>query len=262
MLKNLIKAGSTYLDTMSVLSLNGSMDKIEALLQGQVTSDITQLANGCAQISCLLDEKGFIQADFIIIRKNDEIFFVIEETLVANLNEQLGQFTKFYSVEITEVPLQVRGILSEIDANKEKGMIYFNNDKYQLAIDLSTSKKDIIKQMTLLEWRIANKVLLNYEFTQDDINKYRPNELNYDKTRVSFTKGCFRGQEIVARVHYLGVNRREFVTAIVNINSQDNSKLKVKGQILEHLDYKIFNASIKKDDVEKGIFNSIDLIRS
>jgi len=181
---------------------------------------------------------------------------------VANLNEQLGQFTKFYSVEITEVPLQVRGILSEIDANKEKGMIYFNNDKYQLAIDLSTSKKDIIKQMTLLEWRIANKVLLNYEFTQNDINKYRPNELNYDKTRVSFTKGCFRGQEIVARVHYLGVNRREFVTAIVDINSQDNSKLKVKGQILEHLDYKIFNASIKKDDVEKGTFNSIDLIRS
>ncbi|MDA9112494.1 hypothetical protein N9J91_02240 [Gammaproteobacteria bacterium] len=262
MLKNLIKAGSTYLDTMSVLSLNGSMDKIEALLQGQVTSDITQLANGCAQISCLLDEKGFIQADFIIIRKNDEIFFVIEETLVANLNKQLGQFTKFYSVEITEVPLQVQGILSEIDANKKNGMIYFNNDKYQLAIDLSTSKKDIIKQMTLLEWRIANKVLLNYEFSQDDINKYRPNELNYDKTRVSFTKGCFRGQEIVARVHYLGVNRREFVTAIVDINSQDNSKLKVKGKILEHLDYKIFNASIKKDDVEKGIFNSLDLIRS
>jgi folate-binding protein YgfZ len=116
--------------------------------------------------------------------------------------------------------------------------------------------------MTLLEWRIANKVLLNYEFTQDDINKYRPNELNYDKTRVSFTKGCFRGQEIVARVHYLGVNRREFVTAIVDINSQDNSQLKIKGQILEHLDYKIFNASIKKDDVEKGIFNSLDLIRS
>ena len=55
-----------------------------------------------------------------------------------------------------------------------------------------------------------------------DFNKYRPNELNYDKTRVSFTKGCFRGQEIVARVHYLGVNRREFVTARVDINSQDN----------------------------------------
>ena len=47
-----------------------------------------------------------------------------------------------------------------------------------------------------------------------DVALYRPLELNYDKLRVSFTKGCFRGQEIIARMHYLGVNRRTFCTVI------------------------------------------------
>ncbi len=65
MLKNLIKTGSIDLDTYEVLKLNGDIDKVEALLQGQVTSDISELANNNAQMSCLLDHKGFIQAEIL-----------------------------------------------------------------------------------------------------------------------------------------------------------------------------------------------------
>jgi hypothetical protein len=118
-----------------------------------------------------------------------------------------------------------------------------------------------VSELSHLEWKVVNKILLNYLFVKEDINKYRPNELNYDKSRVSFNKGCFRGQEIVARVHYLGVNRREFVSAIIPKDNIINSKLKIHGETLEFLDHKIFNTHIKRDELENKEYDSMNLIR-
>ena len=81
MLKNLIKTGFIYLDACEVLKLNGDIKKVDALLQGQVTSDISELPNKGAQVSCLLDQKGFIQADFILVRKENEVFVVYKYAL-------------------------------------------------------------------------------------------------------------------------------------------------------------------------------------
>ena len=93
---NLIKTGSLSLNTYKTLKFEGTIENVESLLQGQITSDISELANNNAQLSCLLDHKGFIQADFILVKLNDEIYCVIEESLVNNFINQLEEFTKFY----------------------------------------------------------------------------------------------------------------------------------------------------------------------
>ena len=262
MLKNLIKTGFIYLDTHEVFKIVGEIEKVKALLQGQVTSDISELSNNGSQISCLLDQKGFIQADFILLKQEDVIFVVIEKSLSENFIKQLEQFTQFYKVEIKLTNFLAKGFISKNKSYDGKFSSYYKHDDYSLFMEAcSESNKEQISELSLLEWKVANKILLNYLFIKDDINKYRPNELNYDKSRVSFDKGCFRGQEIVARVHYLGVNRREFVSAIIPINKDIDSKLKIHGETLELLDYKIFNTHIKRDDLENNNFKSINLIR-
>ena len=65
-------------------------------------------------------------------------------------------------------------------------------------------------------WNAANKILGILHLDKSDSGKFRPLEINFDKHRVSFEKGCFRGQEIVARMKYLGIDRRKFCTFIVN----------------------------------------------
>ena len=45
MLNNLIKTGSTLLSNYEVLKLDGDIERVEDCLQGQVTSDINDLAN-------------------------------------------------------------------------------------------------------------------------------------------------------------------------------------------------------------------------
>ena len=64
-------------------------------------------------------------------------------------------------------------------------------------------------------------------------------------------KGCFRGQEIVARMKYLGVDRRKFCTFIANNDFLENDLIKILGKIITIDDKKVFNGIIKKDDVEK-----------
>ena len=52
-------------------------------------------------------------------------------------------------------------------------------------------------------WLIDDINNLNMEITQEISGDYTPHELGYPATaRIDFEKGCYTGQEIVARMHY------------------------------------------------------------
>ena len=136
MLKNLIKTGFMYLDTYEVLKLIGDQEKIDALLQGQVTSDISELPNNDAQISCLLDQKGFIQADFIIVKKENETLIVIDKSITKNFIKQLDQFTQFYQVDIKTTDLRVKGYIAKEKFSNVKNFTYFKHGEYSLSIEV------------------------------------------------------------------------------------------------------------------------------
>ncbi|MFT4615570.1 MAG: folate-binding protein YgfZ, partial [Bacteroidia bacterium] len=52
----------------------------------------------------------------------------------------------------------------------------------------------------------------------DMVEQYIPQTLNFDLTgHISFTKGCYTGQEVVARLHYRGTpKRRSFIARLQN----------------------------------------------
>ncbi|HHX81454.1 MAG TPA: tRNA-modifying protein YgfZ, partial [Pseudomonadaceae bacterium] len=65
-------------------------------------------------------------------------------------------------------------------------------------------------------------LLLNghYPFEASDSERYTPQELHYDSNGyVSFTKGCYTGQEIVARMHYRGKPKKQLYLARLQGNS-------------------------------------------
>ena len=94
----------------------------------------------------------------------------------------------------------------------------------------------------------------------NDIGKYRPLEINYDKNRVAFDKGCFRGQEIIARMKYLGVDRRKFVTIISPEAVKENKNFKVIGETLRYKDFYIFSSSIKRDFLDEFSSNNPSVV--
>ena len=93
-------------------------------------------------------------------------------------------------------------------------------------------------------------ILGNFYLSKNEVGKYRPLEINYDIQRVSFDKGCFRGQEIIARMKYLGVDRRRFCTIISKTEIKEEKNLKIIGESIKIKDSFICLSIIKKDSLE------------
>ena len=225
---------------MRVIQIHGDIDKVEKLLQGQITSDINLLTNESYQLSSVCNQKGEVIAGFVI-HKSENYKILIDQWLVDVFISELSPFAKFFNVTFT----QESGLIFGNVSFEKQDKAFFSNEVYSLSITLE--KNDLTETLSKDDWVAANKLALNFDLGKNDIGKFRPLEINYDKTRVSFDKGCFRGQEIIARMKYLGVDRRKFVT-IVNSNLIEESKnLKIIGETLKYKNFYIFNSSINRD---------------
>ena len=225
---------------MRVIQIHGDIDKVEKLLQGQITSDINLLTNESYQLSSVCNQKGEVIAGFVI-HKSENYKILIDQWLVDVFISELSPFAKFFNVTFT----QESGLIFGNVSFEKQDKAFFSNEVYSLSITLE--KNDLTETLSKDDWVAANKLALNFDLGKNDIGKFRPLEINYDKTRVSFDKGCFRGQEIIARMKYLGVDRRKFVT-IVNTNLIEESKnLKIIGETLKYKNFYIFNSSINRD---------------
>ena len=272
---NLIEFGSLYLKNHTVFDVEGENPKVEEFLQGQVTSDISLLSNNCAQLSCICNHKGEIMADFIIIKKNMKYKFIVENVtgLDSILIEELTPFAKFSNVKFKKTDDIIVGTISPKGNSKES---FLSNDFCELSITIS-SDKNLKDSINISQWEAANKILGNLFLEHTDAGKYRPLEINYDKLRVSFDKGCYRGQEIVARMKYLGVDRRKFCTFVtedsffnqfkswvhldpetkrVSINkdsapAKKDRPFNIVGRVININNRYVFNAIVKKDDLSK-----------
>ena len=191
-----------------------------------------------------------------IIHKSKNYKILIDEALVNIFIDELSPFAKFFDVTFHVENGFVHG---HITPNKNK-KAFFSNDIFSLSVSLE--KEILVNDQPLLmnDWIVANKLALNLDLNINDIGKFRPSEINYDKNRVAFDKGCFRGQEIIARMKYLGVDRRKFVTIISPEAIKENKNFKVIGETLRYKDFYIFSSSIKRDFLDEFSSNNSNAV--
>tara|TARA_Y100000996_G_scaffold251138_1_gene197592 strand:+ start:1432 stop:2223 length:792 start_codon:yes stop_codon:yes gene_type:complete len=242
--KKIIKFGSINLSDWVLLEVQGELLKVEEFLQGQVTSDISLLSDNCSQLSSICNHKGQVLADFIIIKKDSEYKFAINKELKNIIIDELTTFSKFYSVDFKIIDKHIVGVISKKSSSKNP---FLSDNYFNLSIEIKNNLINFNDSINAAHWEAANKFLGNLYLKQSDIEKYRPLEINYDNLRVSFDKGCYRGQEIVARMKYLGIDRRKFCTFITEKNFKKNEDIKIIGEIIEIEGLFIFNGIIKKE---------------
>jgi len=235
-----------------VIKIIGDITKVEKFLEGQVTSDSNIIKDGSYQLSSICNQKGLVMAGFFITKENNEFKIIIEESLVEVFIDDLSPYAKFFGVTFE---LSAHFVIGSVVKNDEL-KTFLKSEYFSLEIQISNTKNELNDSIKHDEWLVANKMLRNYFLSIDDVNKYRPLELNYDQLRVSFEKGCYRGQEVVARMKYLGVNRRRFSTVITKNNYDFEKEFKVIGSKINLNNYFIFNSIIKRESLEK--LNAID----
>ena len=182
-----------------------------------------------------------------IIHKSNDYKILLDETLIDIFIDELSPFAKFFGVTFSVEDSFVYGHITP-DKNEKA---FFLNDTFSLSVSLEKEIRVNDQSILKNDWIVANKLALNLDLNLNDIGKYRPLEINYDKNRVAFDKGCFRGQEIIARMKYLGVDRRKFVTIISPEAIKENKNFKVIGEPLRYKDFYIFSSSIKRDFLDE-----------
>jgi len=244
----LISFGSLHLDELCVIEVCGDQKGVFDFLQGQVTSDLNEIEENQYQASSICDHKGQILADFIIHR-NKNLYILIDRALKDIFIKEMSPFAAFSKAEFIEKKYIVTG---SVEKSEKSDNHLISNEEFAISVRMDSDKGDIkAKLISHSQWKAANMIIGNLSLNINNTGKYRPSEINYDRLRVSFTKGCYRGQEIVARMKYLGIDRRKFCTVIVKKDEEFcQNSIKIVSEIENLEEFIIFNAIIKKVDID------------
>ena len=218
------------------LALTGADAK--TFLQGQVSNDVEALTPGSGCYAAFLTPKGKMLGDIRILDAGDEILLDTERVALQELFNMVRRFSVGYAVELHKRTLE-RGLLSllgpEAEAVARIGDLGPAEDAHavvsidgiaarairtDLGIDLLCDADDTAPLSAALTARGAEPVSETvadcvrvehgrprYGIDLDDT--VIPQEADLNTRAVSFTKGCYVGQETVARLFYRGKpNRR------------------------------------------------------
>jgi len=198
------------------------------------------------QLSSICNQKGLVMAGFLLLKEGLTFKVIIASELSNVFVEELLPFAKFFGVTFKETDQYVKVSILKNNEN----FLFIKNNYFGLSAQITATREHIDQPIVMEDWKVANALIKNYPLSAEDVGKYRPLEIFYDQLRVSFDKGCYRGQEIVARMKYLGVDRRSFSTVISEESYEINSNMKLVSSEVFYKGYKIFNCSIKKDSLE------------
>jgi folate-binding protein YgfZ len=196
-----------HLSRRCVLSVSGE-DRV-SFLQGLVSNDVTLAGPGRAVWAALLTPQGKWLADFFIFADAERLLLDIEAVQAADLVRRLSRFRLRARVAVAEETLQVyaawdgepppgglaapdpriadagwRILAADLPVNATEELY----DRHRLSLGLPDGSRDM---------EAETSVLLEAGF--DELGG------------VSWTKGCYMGQELTARTKYRGLLKRRLV---------------------------------------------------
>ncbi len=235
------KATACFLNNYVNISITGK--DAQVFLQGQLSCDLNEITNTGVGIGCYCNIKGRVLAYFDIFRINDGYLINLPNSITEKLISALKKYAIFSKVKI-----ELENNLSTIaifGANKNIVEHIKNEvtDIHQLEQPKNAYKLiTTIKSLANLKVLFNNLGINNYgddiwtyfliknhvpEISEQQSEQYLPAELNLDKTKaISFTKGCFMGQEVIARMKYIGTMKKSL--KLLTITRCDTATIKNK----------------------------------
>ena len=235
----LIKHGPvvTSLTHQALIKVTGS--DAQSFLQGQLSSDITQVSDTQAQMSSYCDPKGNVLAVFIVFKYQGDFYLSFDASLAQSIEKRLQMFIMRSDVQLEDM----RGTFAQVGFAGEFGDLDIQrrlNTKVKEVWEVGMVQQDEMQDIAVIKvpgpyhkyflmgpaeqmieaWtqlRANSDVTNNYDWQLLDIaagvpqvnaqtsGEFTAQFLNLDKFEaINFKKGCFPGQEIIARLHYRG----------------------------------------------------------
>ncbi len=230
----------------------------ERFLQGQLSCDLATLTEQDSCPGCICDNKGRVVASFTLWKIID-VFYLEMEAGVAEIAEQhLKKYSVFYKsdISIKNEAFKRFGLIGpeaesylakffpiipsllnqvEVSAGSDKSYLRLSDQisqRYELwqqdtsNLSIQSDPDFNLPEGKVEDWKLLDQTLGLYRLQAEDSALYTPQELNYDQLGfISFTKGCYTGQEIVARMHYRGKAKKRLYLLQISADSSPEKNM-------------------------------------
>ena len=223
----------------AIIQISG-LDSAE-FLQGQITNDVNLASSDQMLRSAICNVKGRVLAVFKILKVSTDFHIFLNKSIAEKFKSHLEKYSVFYKTKIE--------LINQSSKNIE-----------------ITSESDF--RLRCIEEGFVD---INEPISES----FTPHELNYQNLGlINFEKGCFTGQEVIARMHYRGklkfglakyrIGAENFLCERDYVYNKDNKRI---GQIVSKekdtglialKDASLISERLFKEDLEKIEFLTIE----
>lgn len=260
----------------------------ERFLQGQLTCDVSGLATDAFTHGAACNNKGRVIAPFILTKAGTDFHLMFKANLGSLFLAALKKYLPFYKCSMhidasqytcfglagAQLPVGLQslqagiadsghlsaigsGWMATLDATNKQVLLCLKTS--ELTPEFNTAITSLTKDDGS-RWQALEMQTGHYPFTAEDSEKHTPQELQYEKSAyISFSKGCYTGQEIVARMHYRGKVKKQLYLVEINIDTsplladlllldQDGARLAACTKVVQPDAYKIYALAVLPSD--------------
>jgi len=190
-------SGIVALDHLRALHVTGK--GAAAWLDRLLSCPVTALAAGEARLGCWCNIKGRVVAVVLVVRHTEHVDLILHTSLAAAVAGELRRYILREALAIAEDPVPPAGIRLAGDGPEQGVALPWDRRR---AIAWRPAASD---DTALRDWRCADIAAGVVWLSAPLSGRYLPQMLGLEAFgAVDFGKGCYPGQEIIARTHHLG----------------------------------------------------------
>ncbi|MGB5623330.1 MAG: hypothetical protein WBN65_12620, partial [Gammaproteobacteria bacterium] len=206
---------SIHLADYACLTVSG--EDAVSFLQGQLSSDVNASDASTGQLTSLNSAKGRVIAMMRLLRTDDAIRLVLPAAMSDPVANHLSRFVMRARARIAQTPDRIYGLVTAGEpAPAAADLVIIDlpgNAALHLAIDLDPTRQNAPigdgSAITRQQWEQFEIEAGIPEVSAVTRERFVAQMINLDLLGgISFTKGCYVGQEIIARAHHLGRIKR------------------------------------------------------
>ena len=232
---SLLRSGVAALPFWGVIQAQG--DDAANFLHNQLSNDVLLLPVGQARLAAFCSAKGRMQASFVVIKTApDTVLLVVSQDLLATTLKRLSMFVMRAKVKLTDATSewQLRGLLGENALAASTATTPWSNSMhcavhvvslYPAVVGSSHIPRSLWiaptefplpdgAEVSTSQWLWSEVMSGVTLVSQPVFEQFVPQMLNYESVGgVNFKKGCYPGQEVVARSQFRGTLKRRTALA-------------------------------------------------
>ncbi len=208
----------TLLSDRGIVEVSGA--DVDKFLDSMITNDLGRLAPGEALLAALLTPQGKILFEFLIIRSGAAFLLDVASGSATDLVKRLNFYKLRAAVIVTDLSagMTVAATWGDVPPSVPGGVVCVADPRHAdlgFRLIMPASRADELPRPSASEADYhAHRIALRVPEGGRDypLGDTFPHEANFDLLNgVSFTKGCYVGQEVVSRMQNKTVVRKRIV---------------------------------------------------